>query len=171
MNGFREISTDEMICSPFKLIGKDWLLICAADQSKESRANAMTASWGGVGILWNKPVATVYIRPQRHSFSLVERLDRISLCFPSSDMRETMKFCGTRSGADTDKFEELGIKVEWIDGVPVPDGSKTVMICKKAYTDDLKKHSFVDTDHLKHYPSDDFHRFYILEIEKILVKE
>ena len=37
-----------------KLIGKDWMLVCAGD-------NAMTASWGGMGILWNKPVSFVFI--------------------------------------------------------------------------------------------------------------
>ena len=31
----------------------------------------MTASWGGMGILWNKPVVFVFIRPQRFTNSLV----------------------------------------------------------------------------------------------------
>ena len=44
------------------------------------------------------------------------------------------------------------------------------MICKKLYTDDLKEESFIDREHLSHY-NGDFHRFYILEIEKILVKD
>ena len=43
-----------------RMIGKDWMLVCAGD-------NAMTASWGGMGVLWNKPVAFVFIRPQRQN--------------------------------------------------------------------------------------------------------
>lgn len=43
------------------MIGKEWLLITA---EKDGKANTMTASWGGVGVLWGKNVATLYIRPQ-----------------------------------------------------------------------------------------------------------
>ena len=38
----------------FDLIGKEWMLVTAGTEDK---FNTMTASWGGVGILWNKPVA------------------------------------------------------------------------------------------------------------------
>ena len=33
------------------MIGKDWLLITA---EKEGIANTMTASWGGLGVIWGK---------------------------------------------------------------------------------------------------------------------
>jgi flavin reductase (DIM6/NTAB) family NADH-FMN oxidoreductase RutF len=170
MNAYREISPDEFSSSPFSLIGKDWMLITVADPDKESGANAMTASWGGLGILWNKPVATVYVRPQRYTYLLCEQNDRLSLCFPGEDGREAMKLCGSRSGRDIDKLATLGINSESIDGVPVIPGSDVIMICKKAYVGDLVKEGFVDASHLKHYPINDFHRFYILEIEKILIK-
>ena len=171
MKNFREISAEELICSPFKLIGKDWLMICAADNTKASGANMMTASWGGLGILWNKPVATVYIRPQRYSYSLVEGLDRISLCFTGSQLRDALAFCGSKSGRDFDKPAHLGLDIGFDGDVPFVEQSEIVMICKKAYADDLKKSNFVDTAHLKNYPHDDFHRFYILEIEKVLIKD
>ena len=171
MKNFREISAEELICSPFKLIGKDWLMICSADNTKASGANLMTASWGGLGILWNKPVATVYIRPQRYSYSLVEGLDRISLCFTGSQLRDALAFCGSKSGRDFDKPAHLGLDIGFDGDVPFVEQSEIVMICKKAYADDLKKSNFVDTAHLKNYPHDDFHRFYVLEIEKVLIKD
>ena len=65
MKNYREISPEELSCSPIKLIGKDWLLITAPDATKACGANAMTASWGGLGVLWSLPVATIYVRPQR----------------------------------------------------------------------------------------------------------
>lgn len=37
----------------FDLIGKEWMLVTAGNQEK---FNTMTASWGGIGWLWNKPV-------------------------------------------------------------------------------------------------------------------
>lgn len=171
MPNFREITPEQLIDSPFRLIGKDWLLITAPDEEKESGANAMTASWGGLGVLWNKPVATVYVRPQRHTYTLTEKADRFSLCVLPENMRNALKVCGTKSGRDTDKLKECSLSCTYIDGVKVIEQSKLVFICKKSYADMLKKECFVDTDHIKHYPADDFHRVYILEIEKILVKD
>ena len=40
-----------------EIIGKEWMLVSAGDKDK---FNMMTASWGGVGFLWNKPVGTGY---------------------------------------------------------------------------------------------------------------
>ena len=45
-----------------EIIGKEWMLVSAGDKDK---FNMMTASWGGVGFLWNKPVVFVFIRPER----------------------------------------------------------------------------------------------------------
>lgn len=171
MSSFREIAPEDLNDSPFRLIGKDWLLITAPDETKESGANAMTASWGGLGVLWNKSVATVYVRPQRHTYTLTEKADRFSLCVLPEEARAALKVCGTKSGRDTDKLKECSLTCTDIDGVKVIEQSKLAFICKKAYADMLKKECFVDTDHIKHYPADDFHRVYILEIEKILVKE
>ena len=170
MSKYREISPEELSESTFKLIGKDWMLITIKDDQKESGANAMTASWGGLGVLWNTPVATVYIRPQRYSYSLAENCDELSLCFPDEHFRKALGYCGTKSGRNEDKIKACGLATEEIDGVPVISDSRVIMLCKKLYADDLKESSFIDKEHLSHYDGD-FHRFYILEIKKILVKE
>ncbi|MBQ8409984.1 MAG: flavin reductase family protein [Clostridia bacterium] len=170
MNNYREISPEELDRSPFRLIGKEWMLITAADKTKESGANAMTASWGGLGVLWNRPVATVYIRPQRYTYKLTEDADRLSLCFLSEKYKKALSFCGTKSGRDRDKLRECGLTVTDAEGVPAIAEADVIMVCKKLYADDLKEEKFIDRSHLSHYDGD-FHRFYILEIEKILVKQ
>ena len=167
---FREITPEEFENSAFRLIGKDWLLITTPDKSKLSGANAMTASWGGLGVLWNKPVATVFVRPQRYSYALCEETDRFSICVLDEKHRDALKVCGTRSGRDLDKLKECSLDCIDVDGVKVIEQSKIAMVCKKLYADDIKKECFIDKSQYKHYPADDFHRFYILEIEKILVK-
>ena len=58
MNRFVEITPFE-IDNAMKLIGKDWMLITAA---KGDKVNTMTASWGNMGVLWNKNVCIAYIR-------------------------------------------------------------------------------------------------------------
>ena len=170
MNSYLQLTPDEFNRSPFRLIGKEWMLICAPDSSKESGASAMTASWGGLGILWNKPVAIAYIRPQRYTYSLVEESDRISLCFPGEEYRKALAFCGRESGLGLDKLKECGLSTQDIDGVPAIADSEIIMICRKLYADDLKEDKFIDRNMLSHY-NGDYHRFYVLEIEKILVKD
>ena len=59
---FKEINPNQICDNTFELIGKDWALVTAGDKEK---FNTMTVSWGGVGIMWNKPVAFTFIRPQR----------------------------------------------------------------------------------------------------------
>ena len=54
----------------FDLIGKEWMLVTAGNKEK---FNTMTASWGGIGWLWNKPVAFVFIRPERYTHDFIER--------------------------------------------------------------------------------------------------
>ena len=168
---FYEIDAMEFSTTPFKLFDKDWMLICAPDKEKDCGANAMTASWGGIGVLWHKSMATIYVRPQRYTFSLVEESDRVSLCFLGEQYREALKLCGTRSGRDMDKIAESGLSVTLDGTVPYIDQSNVVMICKKAYSDWIKEEHFEDTAHLARYPQKDYHKFYLLEIEKILIKK
>lgn len=151
-----------------KLIAKDWMLITARDGEK---ANAMTASWGGLGELWNTHVAFCFVRPERYTCPLIEKEERISLAFFTEDYRSALTFCGRNSGKDMDKLSAAGLTTSEIDGVPVINEAKTLIICKKLYADNIKESCFVDKDMLKYYEEGGFHRFYVLEIEKVLVKE
>ncbi len=167
MNTFQEIQIEEFD-RVFGRIGKDWMLIGASDGEQD---NIMTASWGGLGILWHKPVAFCFIRPQRHTYSITERSDYLSLSFFDGKEREALTFCGRASGRDVDKFAGAGLtKVFSEKGIPYPQEASTVLLCRKLYADNLKKASFIDTSVLSHYPIDDFHRVYICEIEQILQK-
>ena len=115
MSNFKEISPKEFNESPFRIIGDEWMLIAAPDDTKESGLSAMTASWGGLGVLWNENVATVYIRPQRYTYSLVEASDRFTLCFFDAEYKKALRPCGSRSGRDIDKLKECGLTSEDID--------------------------------------------------------
>ena len=62
----------------FDAIGSQWMLITAGNDEK---INTMTASWGGMGVLWKRNVATVYVRPQRYTKQFIDASDHFSLCF------------------------------------------------------------------------------------------
>ena len=109
---FREITPYEIQDNTFHAIDKDWMLITAA---KDGTPNSMTASWGCLGILWNKPIAVCFVRPQRHTYAFCESADTLSLSFFAPEWRDTLKLCGTKSGRDTDKYAATGL-------TPVFDG-------------------------------------------------
>ncbi|MBQ9080399.1 MAG: flavin reductase family protein [Clostridia bacterium] len=146
-------------------IGKDWMLITAAADGK---VNTMTASWGCVGELWNKPVAICFIRPQRYTYEFTEKSDKLSLSFFGKDMRGALALCGRESGRDTDKFAATGLNVAYCDDTPYIAEAHDVLICRKLYADDLREDSFIDRKLLEHYPIKDYHRVYVCEIEKVL---
>ena len=43
MHSFQPVDFEQMEVNPFKMIGKDWMLVTAGNEEK---ANTMTASWG-----------------------------------------------------------------------------------------------------------------------------
>ena len=45
----KAINPNEIKDNFIELIGKEWMLVSAGDKEK---FNMMTASWGGVGVLW-----------------------------------------------------------------------------------------------------------------------
>lgn len=168
MDMFKEITPSEA-SDAIDLIGKEWMLIGAADK-KHGNANAMTASWGTIGFLWNRPVCTCFIRPQRYTFGLAKENERLSFSFFGEEHRKALAFCGKESGKDGDKLERAGLAYTMVDGVPVFDSARLTLICRKLYSDEIKKANFIDPSMLKNYPAEDFHTFYICEIERCLIR-
>lgn len=153
-----------------KMIGDDWTLITA--EKEDGTVNTMTASWGLMGVLWNKPVCAVFIRPQRHTLGFVEQAERLSLTFFGEEHRGALKLCGTKSGRDTDKITAAGLTLSHTaSGVPYFEEAKTVLVCRKLYVDTIKPEGFVDAAlDAVNYPKKDYHRMFICEIEECLVR-
>ena len=166
-------------CSPaeldgvFDLIGKEWMLITAAGKNDkgEETVNTMTASWGGMGFLWNRPVAFCFVRPQRYTYRFTEQAERFSLSFFGEEYREALRLCGTKSGRDLDKFAAAGLTPEAHDGVPVIKDARLTLICRKLYADTFEKEGFCLPELLQNYAAGDYHRMYIAQIEQILESE
>ncbi len=166
---WREIRPEEMTDNVFRAIGKDWMLIGAGD---EKRANAMTASWGGMGILWGKPVATVYLRPQRYTKGLVDAGEYFTLSFYEEQYRKALNYMGTVSGADEDKIGGSGLTLEFFDGAPAFSESRLVLVCRKLYAQTLDEKGFFFQELVeKNYPQKDYHTMYIGEIVRAYVKD
>ena len=153
----------------FSLLDREWMLITARD-TETGKINTMTASWGGFGILWNKPVAFVFIRPQRYTFEFTEKTDGMTLSFFSGEYRDALKLCGRVSGRDCDKIKEAGLTPVLIGERAAFAQARMVMSCRKLYADDLKEGAFIDPALLSNYSAGDYHTMYIVEIEGIQKK-
>lgn len=169
MEGFREIDAKELN-NAIEMIGDDWMLITAKDEEL-CRVNAMTASWGTMGVLWHKNVCICFVRPQRHTHKLLAEQNRFSIAFFGEEHRDSLKLCGRESGRDMDKLEASGLHSAMTDGVPVISEAKTLLICKKLYEDEIREGCFLDETVMDTYRAKkDFHTFYVCEIEKVYEK-
>lgn len=167
---FKEIRAKELSDNLFHKIDNEWLLICAYDK-ENGRENMMTASWGGFGILWNREVCFLFVRPQRHTHKLLAEQESFSVAVLPSDKKDAHKVCGKLSGRDVDKIKETGLTEITLDGVCTLAEAELVFKVKKLYEDHLKKSCFLEEALLKNYPTDDFHTVYVCEIEKVYIKE
>ncbi len=151
--------------NPFSRIGEEWMLITAGTAQDW---NTMTASWGGLGVLWNRNVAFCFVRPTRHTWSFMERESRFSLSFFAEVYRSALEFCGARSGRDTDKASGAGLDpIVFDDGALSFAQAKEVLVCRKLYSQDFDPALFKGTGIEANYPKKDYHRLYIGEIETL----
>lgn len=169
MAGFVEISAEDISGNPFKMLGSDWMLITAQAQGK---VNTMTASWGGFGVMWNKNVAYVVIRPQRYTKEFVDAADTFSLSFFSPDYKKQLNYLGKVSGRDEDKISNAKLTVCYDDQTPYFAEADLALICKKLYAQPYVPEGFIDpTIDKTMYSNSDYHTFYIAHIIKVLKKQ
>lgn len=154
--------------APFKEIGDNWGILTA---DADGKFNSMTVSWGGVGVIWNKPSVFVFVRPQRYTYEFMEKGEYFSLSLMNQELHPQMAVFGKKSGRDCDKYAESGLTTADFNGVTYCNEAETVFICRKRCASDLEHTSFSDSA-IKDtfYSSGDKHRMYIGEITAILKK-
>lgn len=165
---FKQLTPEELHQNPFKMIGKDWLLVTA---EKGGQQNTMTASWGGVGINWGKPVVYIFIRPQRYTKEFIDTANTFSLSVLPESYRKQLSYLGSVSGRDENKIEKAGLTVNHEGSTPYFDESDLVFICKKLYAQELKAECFIDKEcDEKWFSNKDYHTMYVAEIISVLQK-
>ena len=164
----RNIDPKQITKNPFSMIGDQWMLITAGSGEK---CNTMTASWGGVGVLWQAPVATCYVRPQRYTKQFLDTEEYFTLTFFGEEYRDALKLCGSKSGRDVDKVKECGFTVKAAEcGAPYFEEAELVIVCRKRYVQDFDPAAIPDDVKEKQYPNRDYHTMYIGEIVEVLSK-
>jgi flavin reductase (DIM6/NTAB) family NADH-FMN oxidoreductase RutF len=167
---FHMVDPYEVQDNVFKLLAKDWMLVTAGTPAS---FNMMTASWGGMGSLWNRLVCFAFVRPQRYTYQFMEKVEFFTLSFFEEKYRDTLNICGTKSGRDVDKVAETGLTPTFSErGAIIFEEARLVMECRKIYAQDITGAHFIDlTIDQKIYASKDYHRMYIGEIVRCLTKK
>ena len=168
MNEFQIIKPEQLTENTFQLIGSDWMLVTAQNKDK---VNTMTASWGGLGIMWGKPVAYVVIRPQRYTKEFIDAANGFTLTFFPEGYKKVLGYLGSVSGRDEDKIAKAGLTIVSDGNYPYFEEGNLVFKVKKLFNQRYSEDSFLDQSIIeKMYPEKDFHTLYICEIEEILKK-
>lgn len=164
---FRKADVFTETLNPFHEFSNNWALVTA---EKGGKANTMTIGWAGLGILWGKPVATIYLRQSRYTKEFVDAQDTFTVSFFEDRNRELM-ILGSMSGRDGDKIAEAGFHLTELDGAPAFEEAKAVMVCRKWYQADITPETMPPDVVKEFYEDGDFHTMYIGEITGYYVKE
>ncbi len=150
----------------FNLFDKQWALVTAGTLDNY---NTMTISWGSLGTLWapannGKPIATIYVKPIRHTFNYLEANEYFTLSFFPEEYKKDLLVLGSKSGRDGDKVALTKLTPKAVEhGVSFNEASFT-LVCRKLYSDDFKRDK-IPADVVKmFYTNEEPHRFYIGEV-------
>ena len=158
-----KVNPEAWVGNVFEAVGKDWFLLTAG--TEEGGFNFMTASWGQMGILWNKPSVTCYVRHSRRTYEFMEQQETFTLTFFGQEQRDALRFCGSHSGRDCDKVKETGLHPVTLDGGAVSfEEAKMVLVCRKRFAADVPLDDLPADVRQSFYGDSDLHRLYIGEI-------
>ncbi len=149
----------------FQKFDRQWALVTAGTAE---HYNTMTVSWGGLGTLWSRPVATVYVRPNRYTYEFMEQSDYFTVSFFPPACRPALTLLGTRSGRDGDKVAQAGLTpLALAQGVTFREAEAT-LLCRKLYWQDLDP-ARVPAEVLQRFYADEpLHRMYIGEVVEVI---
>ncbi|MDR1880993.1 MAG: DUF4468 domain-containing protein [Tannerellaceae bacterium] len=168
LEGYRQITPDKIPGNIIKMLSEDWMLITAGN---ETAFNMMTASWGGLGHLFGKPVAFCFINPTRYTYQLMEKNDTYTLTFYTEAYRSALEYCGKASGKDTDKVKGSGLTP-----ITTPSGSKAfgeawmIVECRKLLSQPLNAESVNDEKLRKEWTGREMHKMFAGEIIHVWIK-
>ena len=82
-------------------------------------ANLITLAYVGK-VCMKPPIIAISLQPKRHSYKLIEKYGEFVINYPTKDQLREMDYCGTRSGRDVNKWEDLNLTKEQGIVVQVP---------------------------------------------------
>ncbi len=154
----------ELTTDIFSQFDKKWGLLTAG---KPGDFNTMTVSWGGLGTLWGKPVATVYVRTSRYTHEFMDREEYFTVSFYPEEYKKTLGVLGSKSGRDMDKMNASGLTPEPIGDSMTFGEAELTLVCRKLFCQQLDVKNIPSEIADAFYEKDAAHDMYIGEVVEI----
>ena len=160
----------ELNVDVFNIFDKQWALVTAGTLEDY---NTMTISWGSLGTLWapanqGKPIATIYVKPVRHTYKYLNDNEYFTLSFFDEKYRRDLMTLGTKSGRDGDKVALTDLHAKAVAHGVSFEEAKLTLVCRKLYQQDFQREGIPAEVVKMFYESEEPHRMYIGEvIEKL----
>ena len=134
--------------------------------------NSMVIGWGHLGVIWNLPTFTVYVRQSRYTKLQLDAAREFTVSAPLTGglTPEVFRICGVQSGRDVDKAKAAGLTLVPADEIRTPGILEypLTLECRVLYQQDQSLADLPETVRQRFYArgSDDgdFHTAYIGEI-------
>ena len=150
------------------VFGRQPPLLTAGDKTG---LNTMTIGWCQLGRLWNLPVCTVYVRPERYTYQFMESHDYFTVSILPEEAKKVTALCGSKSGREVDKVKECGFTVAQAQGgAPYFEQADLVFVCRKRMVVPMDPAAMPQDVKEKWYEND-YHIMYWGEIVETLVRK
>ncbi len=159
------IAIENFTVKAYSFFEIDWLLLSSGDY-QEQQYNAMTISWGSLGVMWGRPFIQVVVRPQRYTYQFMERFSTFTVCAFPKEYHQALSLLGTKSGRDGDKIAAAGLTLTESTCVAAPSYAEADLVieCRKMYWQNMDPSHFLDPAIARIYQEKDYHRIYYGEI-------
>ena len=169
MHQFQSYPVDLLELNPFTKLSDEWMIITSGNQEK---VNGMTASWGGLGVLWGQNTAFIFVRENRYTKEFIDNGDCFSCSFFDKKYKNDLKYFGIVSGRQEDKFKTSGLNVNYSNDVHFVDEGNFILICRKKAAVPITEAHFLNPEIKEKWYSgkeeNNFHNMYFGEIRDML---
>lgn len=166
-----ECNYTDYLHETLEMMQREGLLLVSVN--KQGQPNVMTIGWGTIGIIWEKPIFVVLVRPSRYTYGFIEQSVDFTVNVPPKELADAVAFCGSVSGRDRDKFKEKGLIIVPGRKVTSPIIEQCVVHyeCRVVHKNDVIKEELLPEINSSCYPKGDYHRIYFGEILSVYADE
>ena len=132
------------------------VLVSCAEKGNPEHRNMITLAWAGT-VNSEPPMVSISVRKSRYSHELIRQSGEFVVNLTDENMCRAVDYCGVKSGRDTDKAKETGLRympAEGLDTAPAVEGAPVSLCCRVKEVLELGSHDL-----------------FIGQVETVLVRE
>lgn len=121
------------------------------------KVNTMMIGWGTLGVEWGLPIFVAFVREGRFTREQLDASREFTINIPYGEFdKQILRYCGTKSGKDTDKVNDLGLTLVDSELVQAPGIRELPLTleCKVLYQQLQNKDAIPEFIREKMYPED-----------------